>query len=147
MTEPDLAAANTTLSWDVGTAYEFFVSLYVLHEPEYYDLRPSWAAKIRSRIPTTERTFLEEALAFIDFPISWLYRLPQPKNAITVLYALQQIPPAKRGREMFDLDAGIDRNPTACWRSPNDGVGTRATWLRFCLSFRAPGISRWKNKT
>jgi DNA-binding transcriptional ArsR family regulator len=107
MTEPDLAAANTTLSWDVGTAYEFFVSLYVLHEPEYYDLRPSWAAKIRSRIPPTERTFLEEALAFIAFPISWLYRLPQPKNAITVLYALQQIPPANRGREMFDLDAGI----------------------------------------
>ena len=107
MTEADLSAADTTLSWDVGTAYEFFVSLYVLHEPEYYDLRPSWAAKIRSRIPTTERTFLEEALVFIDFPIGWLYRLPQPKNAITVLYALQQIPPAKRGRVVFDLDAGI----------------------------------------
>ncbi len=107
MTEPDPPGADTTLSWDVGTAYEFFVSLYVLHEPEHYDLRPSWAAKIRSRIPATERTFLEDALTFTDFPLSWLYGLPAPKNAITVLYALQQIEPAKRGRVMFDLDAGI----------------------------------------
>jgi len=106
MTEDDLPAAEPTLSWDVGTAYEFFVSLFVIHEPESYDLRPSWAAKIRSRIPTTERTFLEETLDFIHFPLAWLYSLPQPKNAITVLYALQQIPPVQRGRVIFDLDAG-----------------------------------------
>jgi DNA-binding transcriptional ArsR family regulator len=107
------AATSTTLSWDVGTAYEFFVSLYVLHEPEHYDLRPSWAAKIRSRIPVTERTFLEEALTFLDYPIGWLYGLPRPKNAITVLYALQQIPSVRRGRVMFDLDAGI-RPESSC---------------------------------
>jgi hypothetical protein len=107
MTEDDLPAADTTLSWDVGTSYEFFASLHVLYEPEYYDLRPSWAAKIRSRIPTTERLFLEETLGFINFPIAWLYHLPRPKNAITVLYALQQIPPAKRGKVLLDLEAGI----------------------------------------
>jgi DNA-binding transcriptional ArsR family regulator len=110
MTEDDLPAAEPTLSWDVGTAYEFFVSLFVIHTPENYDLRPSWAAKIRSRIPTTERTFLEETFEFIYFPLPWLlpwlYSLPQPKNAITVLYALQQIPPVRRGRVIFDLDAG-----------------------------------------
>ena len=90
--------STTTLGWDVGTAYELFVSLHVLHSPEKYDLRPSWAAKILARIPTAERTFLEEIAPFLEFPLRWLYELPKPKNAITVLYALQQIPPAERGK-------------------------------------------------
>ncbi len=98
---------TTTLSWDVGTAYELFVSLHVLHEPERYDLRPSWAAKIRSRIPTTERTFLEEIQPFLSFPLGWIHKLPQPKNAITVLYALQQIPAAQRGMTLLYVDNGI----------------------------------------
>jgi DNA-binding transcriptional ArsR family regulator len=133
MTEPDLPAADPTLSWDVGTAYEFFVSLHVLHEPEYYDLRPSWAAKIRSRIPTTERTFLEETLAFINFPIAWLYSLPQPKNAITVLYALQQIPPAERGGVLFGLDAEI-RPESKCLLE----IAERRSWDKNDLAFLAP---------
>ena len=88
----EATTATTTLAWDVGTAYELFVSLHVLHEPERYDLRPSWAAKIRARIPIAERTFLEEIQAFMNFPLGWVHRLPQPKNAITALYALNQIP-------------------------------------------------------
>ena len=102
-TEPQ----TTQLSWDVGTAYELFVSLHVLHEPEHYDLRPSWAAKIRARIPITERTFLQEVQPFLSFPHAWLHRLPQPKNAITVLYALQQIPPAQRGTVILNLEKRI----------------------------------------
>ncbi len=98
---------TTTLSWDVGTAYELFVSLHVLHEPERYDLRPSWAAKIRSRIPVTERTFLQEVQPFLSFPLAWIHSLPQPKNAITVLYALQQIPAAQRGVAIFELEQGF----------------------------------------
>jgi DNA-binding transcriptional ArsR family regulator len=97
----------TTLVWDVGTAYELFVSLHVLHEPERYDLRPAWAAKIRSRIPTAERTFLEETQSFLSFPLGWLHGLPAPKNAITVLYALQQIPAASRGRALLEPEKGV----------------------------------------
>ncbi len=104
---PEAVASTTTLAWDVGTAYEFFVSLHVLHEPERYDLRPSWAAKIRSRIPTAERTFLEETQSFLNFPLGWIHSLPQPKNAITVLYALQQMMPANRGRTLLELDKGL----------------------------------------
>ena len=104
----EAAPTTTTLSWDVGTAYELFVSLHVLHEPERYDLRPSWAAKIRSRIPTTERTFLEDILPFLSFPLGWIHRLPKPKNAITVLYALQQIPADQRGRVILDLDHSVE---------------------------------------
>ncbi len=98
---------TTILAWDVGTAYELFVSLHVLHEPDRYDLRPSWTAKIRSRIPTAERTFFEEVQAFLSFPLGWVHRLPQPKNAITVLYALHQIPAAERGIALADLDQSI----------------------------------------
>lgn len=97
-------APATKLGWDVGTAYELFVSLHVLHEPERYDLRPSWAAKIRSRVPVAERTFLEEVQPFLSFPLGWIHSLPQPKNAITVLYALQQIPAGQRGITIHQLD-------------------------------------------
>ena len=103
----EATTATTTLAWDVGTAYELFVSLHVLHEPERYDLRPSWAAKIRARIPIAERTFLEEIQAFMNFPLGWVHRLPQPKNAITALYALNQIPVAQRSLTLLDLDKGI----------------------------------------
>ncbi len=108
MDRTEAVPVTTTLSWDVGTAYEFFVSLHVLHEPERYDLRPSWAAKIRARIPITERTFLEEIQAFQTFPTGWIHRLPQPKNAITVLYALQQIPAAQRCITILDLEKGYE---------------------------------------
>ena len=100
-------ASHTTLTWDVGTAYELFVSLHVLHEPELFDLRPSWAAKIRSRIPAAERMFLEETYFFLNFPVAWLHNLPTPKNALTVIYTLQQMPPAQRGRSLLDLDKGL----------------------------------------
>lgn len=96
------------LTWDIGTAYELFVSLHVLHEPELFDLRPSWAAKIRSRIPIAERIFLEEIYFFLNFPLGWLHSLPAPKNAITVIYTLQQTPPAQRGRMLLDLDKGLE---------------------------------------
>jgi hypothetical protein len=42
------------ITWDSGTAYDLFVSLRVLHEPDKFDLRASWAAGVRSRsLPAT----------------------------------------------------------------------------------------------
>lgn len=88
--------ASPTLHWDWGTAYEFFVSLHVLQSPDMYGLRPSWAAGVRSRIPAAERKFLEEVLPFFGIPLAWIHSLPQPKDAISVLWALRQIPAAER---------------------------------------------------
>lgn len=124
---------QTSLVWDFGTAYELFVSLHVLHEPEFYDLRPSWAAKIRSRIPTAERTFLEETLNFINFPVGWIYSLPSPKNAITVLYILQQIPPAERGGILLDLHKGFKQESDCLLE-----IAARRTWDKKDLSVLAP---------
>lgn len=103
-TQPD--AGSTTLLWDLGTAYELFVSLHVLHEPEYYELRPSWAAGIRSRISLPERTFLEEVVPFLGLPqrqLNWIYHLSMPKDVRSVFYALREVPPAERGAVILGL--------------------------------------------
>lgn len=92
--------ANTTSSpeiiWDFGTAYELFISLHVLHEPDYFGIRPSYAASVRARIPAAERKLLEEVYPLTGVPLKWLSTLPAPKDAISALWALKQIPPAQR---------------------------------------------------
>jgi len=88
------------LSWDIGTAYDFFDSLEVLHNPEQYGLRASWAAGVRSRLPTAERKLLEEMQSFVWVPMHWVYRLPSPKDAASALWSLRQIPPAERLLEL-----------------------------------------------
>jgi DNA-binding transcriptional ArsR family regulator len=108
MKQSQSPAKRTTLIWDIGTAYELFVSLHVLHEPEFYGLRPAWAAGIRSRISLPERTFLEEVVPFLGLAekqLRWIYRLPQPKDARSVFHALQNTPPDKRGIALLGLEA------------------------------------------
>ena len=51
------------LAWDIGTAYDFFISLSVLHTPEEFGLRASWAAGVRSRLSSAHRKTL---LAHLD---------------------------------------------------------------------------------
>ncbi len=97
-------AAPMSLIWDIGTAYELFLSLSVLHNPEHHGLRASWAAGVRSRIPPTERKFLEEVIPFINCPVSWVYRLPGPKDAISAIWALRQMPVEKRMLELLDVE-------------------------------------------
>jgi DNA-binding transcriptional ArsR family regulator len=104
MTETSPSSSAPTLQWDWGTAYELFISLHVLHEPEHYEVRAAWAAGIRSRIPAAERKFLEEVLPFLGMPLCWIQRLPQPKDAITALWALRQLPPEKRVSILMCLD-------------------------------------------
>jgi DNA-binding transcriptional ArsR family regulator len=86
-----------SLNWDEGTAYDFFVSLYVLHRPAMFGARASWAAGVRSRLPSAQRDFLEKVLSFLPVPLSWLYLLPaEAKNTAGALLALTQLPAAER---------------------------------------------------
>ena len=94
----------TRIEWEFGTAYELFISLHVFHQPDYYGIRPSWAAGVRSRIPATERKLLEEVYPFIGLPLPWIYSLPAPKDSISALWALKQIPPGKRMIQLLRLD-------------------------------------------
>jgi len=83
------------LSWDLGTAYDLFMSLVVLHEPAKYGLRGAWAKGVRARLPAEEREILEQAVHLV-WPFRWVHTLPDPKNGAAALRALGQIPPAER---------------------------------------------------
>jgi len=83
--------------WDWGTAYDLFASLHVLHHPEKFGLRGSWAAGVRSRLTVPQRTILEDAQGlFFSSPLAWVSNLPEPKDAATVLWSLSKITPADR---------------------------------------------------
>lgn len=83
--------------WDVGTAYDLFVSLEVLHNPAHFGLRGAWAAGVRARLPAAERATLEETqLLFHETALHWVYSLPDPKDSATALWALGRTPPAER---------------------------------------------------
>ena len=90
------------LKWDEGTAYDFFVSLFVLHRPAMFGARASWAAGVRSRLPAAQREFLEKAQSFLPVPLSWLYLLPaEAKNTAGALHHLAQLPAAERLPSLF----------------------------------------------
>lgn len=81
------------LSWKCGTAYDLFVSIHVLHEPERFGIRPSWAAGVRSRLSAEDRETLEQAESAIWPPFHWVKDLPEPQDTSAVLWSLRQIQP------------------------------------------------------
>lgn len=89
-------ATTPAISWDWGSAYDLFASIHVLHHPDIVGLRASWAAGVRSRLPTEHREFLEETEELFWHPGIWIYNLPAPKDATTALWTLSHIPPAER---------------------------------------------------
>jgi DNA-binding transcriptional ArsR family regulator len=102
---------NIDLLWDCGTAYDMFASIHVLHNPDRYGLRRSWAAGVRSRLPEDERKFIEEAVTFLHYPLAWIYSLPQPKDGETALWSMSQIPPHERLPQLDlteDTPAGVE---------------------------------------
>jgi len=94
---------SPAIVWDFGTAYELFISLHVLLEPNMFGIRPSYAASIRARIPAVERKLLEELYPILGVPLKWLHDLPAPKDAISALWALKQIPPAERMMTIYHI--------------------------------------------
>jgi len=112
------------LIWDLGTAYDFFISLEVLHRPEDFGLRASWAAGVRSRVPGEERRALEDSVKILDvFSLPWIYDLPQPKDCTTALWALGRIP-AENRLPTLSLGYGADKD----LRGLLLGVAARGSW-------------------
>jgi DNA-binding transcriptional ArsR family regulator len=91
-----MASLTPHLLWDWGTAYDLFASLHVLHDPDKFGLRGSWAAGVRSRLNPPQRTILEDAQELFLSPLTWLYNLPAPKDAASALWALGQLAPVER---------------------------------------------------
>jgi DNA-binding transcriptional ArsR family regulator len=91
------AIQKPIIHWDWGTAYDLFASLHVLHHPEKFGLRGSWAAGVRSRLTAPQRTLLEDSQKlFFASPIAWVSSLPEPKDTATLLWTLEQIEPVRR---------------------------------------------------
>jgi DNA-binding transcriptional ArsR family regulator len=85
-----------SLIFETGTGYDFLASLYVLHAPDRFGLRPSWAAGVRSRLSNSERRFLEEIHGVISLPAPWVHSLPAPRSAAIVLWELARLPAEER---------------------------------------------------
>ena len=104
------------LTWEIGTAYDLMMSIEVLHNPESFGLRPSWAAGVRSRVPASQRSVLEDSLKLIYVPLAWIHTLPEPKDSASVLWSLGQMDPEKillnmfhQGKPASEYDQILDR--------------------------------------
>ena len=99
------------IEWDIGTAYDFFISLWVLHEPEHLGLRGSWAAGVRSRLPGPERELLQRvATISIELRFHRFYRGEKTMAEIhDWLYArgfhLAQLKRGLGGKTLAEVDA------------------------------------------
>ena len=85
-----------TLLWTSSTGYDLFVSLHVLHQPDLFALRGSWAKGVRTRLPGEAREFFEETSSLLLAALPWVYGLDEPRDGETILEALAEVPPEKR---------------------------------------------------
>lgn len=110
------------IQWEIGTAYDFFMSLVVLHNPGDFGVRSAWASGMRQRLPTNEREMLEAFTGSLlqSPPLPWLHKLPEPKDSQTALSALAELPPLERVFALADV--------TPEFREVVEIVATRGEW-------------------
>ncbi|MDD2695233.1 MAG: winged helix-turn-helix domain-containing protein [Anaerolineales bacterium] len=134
------ALVSPRLSWDTGTAYDFFISLMVLHEPEAYGLRASWAAGVRSRLPAAERKMVEDMLPFVWVPLPWINALESPKDASSALWSLRRIPPEQR---LISLIRKMEKGDVEFFQVVNEVVEKRA-WNEADLEALKSATRAWE---
>ena len=88
--------AGPEIIWDQGTVYDLFISIEVLIRPSEFNVRAVWAAGVRARIPAEQRKVLEQSLLMFHVPFSLISHLPQPHDANSVLWFLEQTPARER---------------------------------------------------
>ena len=87
-----MAMINTKIHWDIGTAYDLFISLRILHDPERYGVRASWAAGVRSRVSAEFREILNRAALLRLVPLTFVNSLNEPKDAAQLIAKLRSSP-------------------------------------------------------
>jgi len=105
----------TSLRWNSGTAYDFFISLLALHHAADFGLRPNWAAGVRQRLTIHQREFLERVCSFASVPVDWISSQPEPKDALPILRRAADLTPADRLRIL-----------TLPWDTPHEARETLA---------------------
>jgi DNA-binding transcriptional ArsR family regulator len=86
----DAEAAQTKITVDIGTAYDFFMSLDVLHVPKKFALRGAWASGMLARLAPESRETLSRANSILGSPIHLVPSLPEPKDVETLLWHLSR---------------------------------------------------------
>lgn len=116
------------VTWDIGTAYDFFVSIQILHDPAEFNLRSAWAAGMRQRLPSRERETLErfQDSLVIAPPLVWLYSLPDPKDGQVLLKTIRELPPLERVYTLIGLDETDDRVRDFVQKVANQGSWNEA---------------------
>ena len=114
------------ISWDWGTAYDFFISHAVLKDPKKFGVRSAWASGMRARLQPEDRDVLDTSLAVVGVPSRWIHSLPQPKDVDHCLSALSQIQPRDRLSKLMCFPAQEEE------RSPKQqlltSVERKGTW-------------------
>lgn len=113
-----------SLQWKTGTAFDFFVSLAVLHQPAIFGLRPSWAAGVRQRLSAPNRDLLEKIQSFSSVPLYWLSRLTEPNDAMTALTAISKQPAHER---LSELTLSVETRSEV--RDCLQNISKRGSWL------------------
>jgi DNA-binding transcriptional ArsR family regulator len=80
------------ITWDKGTAYDFFASLFVLHNAESVGLRRAWAAGVRNRLMPEHREIAEDVARLISVPVDWVGSLPEPRDCAALFDGLDALP-------------------------------------------------------
>ena len=99
------------LIWDLGTAYDLFVSLHVLHAPDRWGLRGAWAAGVRSRLSAENRDFLRDIESTLFIPLWFIHSLPNTKDAKSIINAIADISPAERLPALISIDRFREKKP------------------------------------
>ncbi len=103
----------TTLRWNSGTAYDFFISLLALHHAADFGLRPNWTAGVRQRLSVPQREFLERVYSYASMPLDWISSLPEPKDTLPVLRRAAELAPADRLRILtLPFDTPLEASET-----------------------------------
>ena len=111
------------IGWDMGTAYDLFTSLVVLHKPGEFGVRGAWAAGVRARLSAEDREILEESHLLWGVPFHWIHALPEPKDVEAALWALGQVSVSDRVRL---LAASPDSCPDTI--ELLEAVAVKGTW-------------------
>jgi len=98
------------VTWAVGTAYDFFASLFVIHNAESTGLRRAWAAGVRNRVSARHREMLQQIVPMVTVPVEWIGSLGEEPDGQAVLDALQALPDS--GVLSALVDSAIVESPT-----------------------------------
>ena len=78
--------------FDLGTGYELFACLFVIHKAADYGVRPSWAAGVRSRLSADVREMLANIIDCFGLPAHWVYALAEPRDGAAVIQEIERMP-------------------------------------------------------